>query len=959
MVYTNGEIMELWNEPALRGYLGEVRRKHGVVETLALPSLRDLPSVQIETLFVPPMLSTAPVHTDEDPEDWPEGKNLLSELSELGQLVVLGDPGGGKTTLSNWLAWRLTSGSSAPLPESLQNRIPFPCILRDMPKTCFESGFTVSDLAFATVVKLIGEGKAAPLEHIVRKWVNSGRYVLVLDGIDEIPVHRRSLISSWIREAHQQSAVVLATSRIVGYEDCPVDSDNSVGETEKGSLDTLMGSVRAASGKRRARNIEGLAKPDYIEKNKKWANIRFLMPFSQGQISDFARNWYSQRCVSNVEAKQKTSDFLGSLAQSDITQKLARTPNLLSLMAIVHRERAHLPDGKALLYEEIVNAYINTIDNQRRITAESNLSHYGWKDKKSWLAYVGFKLQSSRDWGSSTAGILASEDEIVSWLGEAISQSGIADYELVAREFLSWVARRSGLLLPRGENRYAFVHLSFQEYFCSCYLSDCIVRPAFVTGKMPADALVTREKIGSWAQFPEWLETFIFLFESLSAEHGFEWVDILVDVVFGSGSGELASLAARLIKNKHVKLPECTREFLASGCVTKIFNEAEYRAEPVSEIAKIMLDAGYAAVFTSDSDHTSKSPEEYASWAEKVRVLVVINGVKINAKTLSLFKNLEAISVRDTVIDLAGLERSEDISLLRFTSAAPESFQEIAFLKSLSTLELRDIKVLDLKPLMSLNELEVLDLSGVTITDLSPIKNLKSLRYLCLKDIEVSDLSPIGGLKKLKSLSITGVPIRDASFVRGLTNLDYVQLANLYLDSLECFAGCKKISTIDFSYVDLSDFSPVSNFKNLDHLFIAGVKDLDLNSVGRLNKLVVLMLEDLEVEDFSPLAKCKNLSHLFVRRVILNNPMSLSKLARISALSLIDIHSVKDISYINDFRSLRYLDISGCPIEDISVLESMSVPFALRLRNDHSYDLSALSVKDGFDVAVREADVEV
>ena len=48
-----------------------------------------------------------------------------------------------------------------------------------------------------------------------------------------------------------------------------------------------------------------------------------------------------------------------------------------------------------------------------------------------------------------------------------MSEEGREDSPQDAAEFVDYLAKRSGLLLPRGQDQWAFLHLSFQEYFRS------------------------------------------------------------------------------------------------------------------------------------------------------------------------------------------------------------------------------------------------------------------------------------------------------------------------------------------------------------------------------------------------------------------------------------------------------------------------------------------------------------
>ena len=75
--------------------------------------------------------------------------------------------------------------------------------------------------------------------------------------------------------------------------------------------------------------------------------------------------------------------------------------------------------------------------------------------------------------------ILANENDVQIWLSKAMKLSGAENANDEARSVLDYFARRSGLLLPRGEGQFAFMHLSLQEYFAACYLEQHLAAPRF------------------------------------------------------------------------------------------------------------------------------------------------------------------------------------------------------------------------------------------------------------------------------------------------------------------------------------------------------------------------------------------------------------------------------------------------------------------------------------------------
>jgi len=99
------------------------------------------------------------------------------------------------------------------------------------------------------------------------------------------------------------------------------------------------------------------------------------------------------------------------------TLRLARVPNLLTMMALIHRNRATPPNGTALLYGDITPAYLNTIDEFSQITEYTD----ALPDMKRWLGEVGFKMQQRRRVDQDTDQDIAIDgDTLRGWLGTAM-----------------------------------------------------------------------------------------------------------------------------------------------------------------------------------------------------------------------------------------------------------------------------------------------------------------------------------------------------------------------------------------------------------------------------------------------------------------------------------------------------------------------------------------------------------
>ena len=138
--------------------------------------------------------------------------------------------------------------------------------------------------------------------------------------------------------------------------------------------------------------------------------------------------------------------------------------------------------------------------------------------------------------GNGESELLASSREVTSWLTEEMQRGGTSEGLSTPKEFLDYVGRRSGLFLPRGHHRYAFVHLSFQEYFAAVALEREVTGIDWARGN-PTPLKLDGSTLAEWAGQSIWRETFAFLFELLASKE--DWHANLLDSVFGDGFAKL------------------------------------------------------------------------------------------------------------------------------------------------------------------------------------------------------------------------------------------------------------------------------------------------------------------------------------------------------------------------------------------------------------------------------------
>ena len=346
----------------------------------------------------------------------------LVAVENLKSVVILGDPGSGKTTISHYLCskYQLVPGSTDETP-----RIPFLVTIRDFAtKRGKNPDLTLLEYISTQVAKIVES--SVPLG-FVEYWLSKSGTLIIFDGLDEVirPDEReqvRDLVTNF-RESFPESRIIV-NSRIVGYDEAPLDRN-------------------------------------------KFIHLR-LCELEKAQVKSFVENWYNEREPNPLDREAAIKGLLEALKDEHVSE-LAKNPLLLTIMALVHRGEADLPKQRALLYNKCVEAFMVSRNRAK------DLLSYDEHEIRACHEFLGYWIQKRAEkvsGGSSEVPIRDLRENLLKDMAERHSEMSSGDCKKKVEEFIDAAKKRVGLLVERGEGIWAFGHRSFQEYFAARYISQ-------------------------------------------------------------------------------------------------------------------------------------------------------------------------------------------------------------------------------------------------------------------------------------------------------------------------------------------------------------------------------------------------------------------------------------------------------------------------------------------------------
>lgn len=358
---------------------------------------------------------------------------VLDLLQQHDGLVLLGDPGAGKSTFLRLLTVALASGKGADL--GLGDRLP---IL--LPLAAYADQLAKEEVALGPFIARYYEEKRGidvPLNAMLTAALEKGQALLLFDGLDEVREEgRRKRVVDRVKDFYCRyrhsgnggNRFVL-TSRIVGYRE-----------------------VRLT--------VDGLAECTLVD-------------FDHEEIEAFVDNWTEvlekaaggESGASQERAEKERSNLLAAVQANPGVRSLAANPLLLTILALMKRQGVTLPERRVALYQKYIETLLTSWNLARREAGRSELEVDLLETLKI-LEPLALWMQEE-----SPGVSLVRETDLLEKLKDLCKGRGHASPEAEARKFLKDVRDAASILVERGDQRYGFLHLTFQEYLAAATLA--------------------------------------------------------------------------------------------------------------------------------------------------------------------------------------------------------------------------------------------------------------------------------------------------------------------------------------------------------------------------------------------------------------------------------------------------------------------------------------------------------
>lgn len=671
-------------------------------------------------------------------------------LAKCPRLVISGRAGSGKTTVLQWLAVRAARRAFTQAAGPLNGQTPFFIRLREYVGADLPPPEQFLD---KTAPMLAPKAGSWP-----REQMESGKALMLIDGVDELPEAQRAAAVTWLRQ-------LIGLFPDAGY----------VVTTRPGALDVADRSQTTA--------LEQLKELGFVTAE--------LEPMDPVLIRQFVTQWHAavKAGLTDEAARQRLAageaKLIATIEHDRFLRDLADTPLLAGLICALNQHlKAQLPKRRGEIFETALTLFRQR-DLDRGIAGPVRLdqaaSNHLLGDLALWLVRNGAAEASEQ---TARQVITAS----------AVSLPSAPDN---ADGLYRHLVLRSGLLREPTAGHVDFVHRTFQEF-------------------LAAKSLIASDNVGELvrnAADDQWREVVV-----LAAGQGNtqQTTDLLRGLLRPTWRGkhryrrrllavacmeEVISADPKVIADVHSVVPELLppRSIAQAEALSHVGERllplmAQYpprtKSEKLAAIRAATLVGGEGMRFIAS---LVKEPdwEVHQDWdvrRELTRAWLYFDGLEFAEKVLA--------PARVESLDL------HQMSLLPYLPKVP-SIRSLD-LDCSSSGPMPSLRPLDELPL--LQDLTLMNIRTETLTGV--IGELPSLKSLHLYGYSVRDISAIGSLTGLTSLALIGSHFNDLSFLTRLSNLHSITIygkENLgIIEILPQLPALEEVKIRNFGVVDLS-----------------------------------------------------------------------------------------------------------------------------------------------------------
>ncbi|MFE6691385.1 NACHT domain-containing protein [Streptomyces sp. NPDC057743] len=398
-----------------RTYLAHLARKHGRLTIYGIDLHNSPDRWPLDAAYMS-LAATGPSREEHPFEDLPPRAPLPADQALAGRDKVLlrGVAGSGKSTLVQWLAVSCTKPLAATSLPHLYGRIPFVLPLRTLTRA--GAPLPTPDHFLPAVGCPVSGAQPDGWAHRV---LTSGRALLLVDGLDEVPERDREATRRWLRDL---------------LDAFPTDN--------RWLVTTRPSAVRD----------DWLTPDGFAELT--------LSPMSRDEVAAFITRWHTA-ARSDTEDPEELAAYEESLLTSVRTKpdlgRLATNPLMCGLICALHRDRrGYLPHGRKELYDAALSMLLSRRDRERDMRGPDGIELPDEPQIQLLQRLAYWLIRNGR-----TELDRARAEQI---LTDALPAVPAAASQGPAPAVFRHLLHRSGLLREPAPDTVDFIHRTFQDY---------------------------------------------------------------------------------------------------------------------------------------------------------------------------------------------------------------------------------------------------------------------------------------------------------------------------------------------------------------------------------------------------------------------------------------------------------------------------------------------------------------